>query len=78
MIPTLAIRRQRQREQSLASYDLMRSRQMDGLIIACRQHPTALLLALMPYLAPSRPWVVFGPYKEPLLDAYMRAKEAGR
>ena len=70
--------RQRLREQSLLSYQLLRGRRMDGLIVASRQHPTALLEALLPYLAPSRPWAVFSPYKEPLMDAYTRVKEGGR
>ena len=51
---------------------------MDGLIIACRQHPTAILLALIKYLAPSRPFAVFSPYKEPLLDAYAAVKDTGK
>ena len=51
---------------------------MDGLIVACKQHPTAILLSLLRYLAPSRPFAVFSPYKEPLLDAYTAVKETGR
>ncbi len=70
--------RQRLREESLASYNLLKEKNMDGLVIACRQHPTAILLSLLHYLAPSRPWAVFSPYKEPLLDAYMKVKETGR
>jgi len=70
--------RQRLREESVASYELLKKKSMDGLIIACKQHPTAILLSLLPYLAPSRPFVVFSPYKEPLMDAYMKVKENGR
>ena len=29
------------------------------------------------YVAPSRPFAVYSPYKEPLLEAYMAVKEAG-
>ncbi len=70
--------RQYLREQSLKSFELMSDRTMDGVIVACRQHPTAILLHLLPYLAPSRPWAVFSPYKEPLMDAYLKVKETGR
>ena len=51
---------------------------MDGLIIASKQHPTSLLLKLMTFLAPSRPFVVFSPYKEPLVDAYTAVKNSGK
>merc|ERR1712136_189574 len=51
---------------------------MDGLIIASRQHPANLLLKLMTYLAPSRPFAVYSPYKEPLLEAYMAVKATGK
>jgi len=70
--------RQRLREESVASYELLKGKTMDGLIVACRQHPTNLLLALLPFLAPSRPFAVFSPYKEPLLDAYLKVKEGGK
>ena len=70
--------RQRQREESIKSYDMLKDRKMDGLIIACRQHPTNILLALVKYLAFSRPFVVFSPYKEPLLDAYTAIKDTGK
>jgi tRNA (adenine-N(1)-)-methyltransferase non-catalytic subunit len=72
--------RQKLREESAKSYNLMKSESggMDGLIVACKQHPTAILLALIKYLAPSRPFAVFSPYKEPVMDAYMAVKESGR
>lgn len=70
--------RQRLREQSITSYEVMKDNQMDGLIIACKQHPTSILLTLMRYLSPSRPFAVFSPYKEPLLDAYIKVKESGK
>jgi len=65
------------RERSVSAFQEISSRDMDGLIIVCKQHPTALLLHLLKYLAPSRPFSVFSPYKEPLMDAYMAVKEAG-
>merc|ERR550519_543294 len=64
------------REQSVATYDLIKSEPFDGLIIVCKQHPSALLLYLSKFIGPSRPFAVYSPYKEPLLEAYMAVKEA--
>jgi len=66
------------REQSQQAFEQLQKRNMDGLIIASKQHPSALLLKLMSFLAPSRPFVVFSPYKEPLVEAYTAVKNSGR
>ena len=42
------------------------------------QHPTNLLLSLMKYLAPSRPFVVYSPYIEPLMETYLAMKDTGK
>merc|ERR1719189_2039988 len=70
--------RQKQRLESIKSYQMMKDHKMDGLIIACKQHPTNILLALVKYLSFSRPFVVYSPYKEPLLEAYVAIKETGK
>lgn len=71
--------RQRLREDSVKSHSLLNAGSgMDALIIACKQHPTNLLLSLIKYLAPSRPFAVYSPYKEPLLHAYMAVKDTKR
>ena len=70
--------RQRMRQASAKSYDIIKAKDMDGLIIAAKQHPTNILLYLMKYLAPSRPFIVFSAYKEPLMDAYFAVKETGK
>ena len=44
--------RQRLREESVQSYELMKGG-MDGLIVACKQHPTAILLSLMRFVTPA-------------------------
>ena len=64
------------REQSVAAYQALVEAPCDGLVIVCKQHPAALLTHLAKYLAPSRPFAVYSPYKEPLLEAYMAVKEA--
>ncbi len=70
--------RQKQREESIKSFDMLKSRKMDGLIIVAKQHPKNILLALVKYLSYSRPFVVYSPYKEPLLEAYVAIKETGQ
>ena len=44
--------RQKMREESTVSYNMINEKNMDGLIIAAKQHPTNLLLHLIKYLAP--------------------------
>lgn len=65
------------REKSAATYTLLKQHNWDGLIIVCKQHPSALLTHLLPYLRSSRPFTVFSPYKEAVMSAYMAVKEAG-
>ncbi|KAL7645275.1 UNVERIFIED_CONTAM: hypothetical protein RMT77_003661 [Armadillidium vulgare] len=45
-----------------------------GLIVACRQHPSSITLALLPYLLPGHSFVIFSPYKETLMDIFMDLK----
>ncbi|NXP41132.1 TRM6 methyltransferase, partial [Leiothrix lutea] len=56
---------------------LLREKNADGLIVASKFHPTPLLLSLLEFVAPSRPFVVYCQYKEPLLDCYTRLRERG-
>ncbi|KAL7523099.1 hypothetical protein ACHAWF_000368 [Thalassiosira exigua] len=44
--------------------------QCDSLIIATRYDPSATLLRLLPYLAPSCPFVVYHEFLEPLLEVF--------
>ncbi|NWH90842.1 TRM6 methyltransferase, partial [Aegithalos caudatus] len=56
---------------------LLRERNADGLIVASKFHPTPLLLSLLEFVAPSRPFVVYCQYKEPLLECYTKLRERG-
>ncbi|XP_076036433.1 tRNA methyltransferase 6 non-catalytic subunit [Oratosquilla oratoria] len=47
---------------------------VEGLIVACRQHPSSITLALLRFLKPGCPLVIFSPYKEPLLDLFSDLK----
>ncbi|XP_075060109.1 tRNA (adenine(58)-N(1))-methyltransferase non-catalytic subunit TRM6 [Mixophyes fleayi] len=66
-------RRKRESEAAI----LLQDRNADGLIIASRFHPTPLLLTLLEFIAPSRPFVVYCQYKEPLLECYTKLREKG-
>ncbi|XP_029449356.1 tRNA (adenine(58)-N(1))-methyltransferase non-catalytic subunit TRM6 isoform X2 [Rhinatrema bivittatum] len=65
----------RKRERQAAT--LLREKNADGLIIASRFHPAPLLLSLLEFIAPSRPFVTYCQYKEPLLECYTKLREAG-
>ncbi|KAL2305779.1 hypothetical protein Nmel_003668 [Mimus melanotis] len=56
---------------------LLREKNADGLIVASKFHPTPLLLSLLDFVAPSRPFVVYCQYKEPLLECYTKLRERG-
>uniref|UniRef100_A0A672HN38 tRNA (adenine(58)-N(1))-methyltransferase non-catalytic subunit TRM6 n=1 Tax=Salarias fasciatus TaxID=181472 RepID=A0A672HN38_SALFA len=47
------------------------------LVIASRFHPSPVLLGLIRFLSPSRPFVVYSQYKEPLIECYTKLKEEG-
>ncbi|XP_042550660.1 tRNA (adenine(58)-N(1))-methyltransferase non-catalytic subunit TRM6 isoform X1 [Dipodomys spectabilis] len=70
-------RQEEQRKRHLEAAALLRERNADGLIVASRFHPTPLLLSLLDFVAPSRPFVVYCQYKEPLLECYTKLRERG-
>ncbi|NWR73928.1 TRM6 methyltransferase, partial [Centropus unirufus] len=58
-------RKQRERRKKLIeAAALLREKNADGLIVASKFHPTPLLLTLLEFVAPSRPFVVYCLYKE--------------
>jgi len=66
------------REKSVVAYEKMSTEKCDGLIIVCKQHPSAILMYLSKFVCLSGQFTVYSPYKEPLLDAYMTIKESGK
>jgi len=50
---------------------------IQGLVIAGRSDPKNISIALLEYLKPGHPFVIFSPYKEPLIDSYMSIKNIG-
>uniref|UniRef100_A0AAX7SHE0 tRNA (adenine(58)-N(1))-methyltransferase non-catalytic subunit TRM6 n=1 Tax=Astatotilapia calliptera TaxID=8154 RepID=A0AAX7SHE0_ASTCA len=47
------------------------------LIISSRFHPCPVLLGLLKFLSPSRPFVVYSQYIEPLIECFKKLKECG-
>ncbi|XP_006162891.1 tRNA (adenine(58)-N(1))-methyltransferase non-catalytic subunit TRM6 isoform X1 [Tupaia chinensis] len=70
-------RQEEQRKRHLEAAALLSERNADGLIVASRFHPTPLLLSLLDFVAPSRPFVAYCQYKEPLLECYTKLRERG-
>lgn len=60
-----------------AAAALLEGRNADGLVIASHFHPCSVLLGLLKFLSPSRPFVVFSQYKETLIECYTKLKEQG-
>nr|CAD7426943.1 unnamed protein product [Timema monikensis] len=56
---------------------LLRNRKVDGLVIVAREYPASIVMALLPFLAVSRPIVVYSSVREPLLDLYLTLKSRG-
>ncbi|XP_056284742.1 tRNA (adenine(58)-N(1))-methyltransferase non-catalytic subunit TRM6 isoform X2 [Pseudoliparis swirei] len=70
--------KQEEKRKKLASAAaLLEGRNADGLVIASRFHPCPVLLGLIKFLSPSRPFVVYSQYKEPLIECFTKLKEHG-
>lgn len=46
------------------------SRKCDSIILVAKYDPTSTLLDMLPYLAPSAPFVVYAEYMEPLVECF--------
>jgi len=65
------------REKSVDAFNSIKTESLDGLVIICKQHPGNLIKFLAKYIKPARPFVVYSPYKEPLMETYMMLKDDG-
>jgi len=54
---------------------LIREKKADGLIIVCKEHPSNILNAFLPYVGPSRNFVVYGSMREPLQELSMQVRK---
>ncbi|XP_041814744.1 tRNA (adenine(58)-N(1))-methyltransferase non-catalytic subunit TRM6 [Chelmon rostratus] len=71
------VKLEEKRRKLAASAALLEGRNADGLVIASRFHPCPVLMCLLKFLSPSRPFVVYSQYKEPLIECYTKLKEQG-
>ncbi|XP_019947189.2 tRNA (adenine(58)-N(1))-methyltransferase non-catalytic subunit TRM6 [Paralichthys olivaceus] len=71
------VKLEEKRKKLAAAASLLEGRNADGLIIASRFHPCPLLMSLLKFLSPSRPFVVYSQYKEPLIECYTKLREQG-
>ncbi|TRY88481.1 hypothetical protein DNTS_005161 [Danionella cerebrum] len=65
------------RKRLLSAAALLQDLNADGLVIASRFHPCPVLMALLKFLAPSRPFVVHCQYREPLIECFTKLREQG-
>ncbi|XP_061785170.1 tRNA (adenine(58)-N(1))-methyltransferase non-catalytic subunit TRM6 [Nerophis lumbriciformis] len=71
------VRQEEKRKRLAAAAAQLQGRNADGLVIASRFHPCPTLMGLLRFLAPSRPFVVYSQYKEPLVECFTKLKEQG-
>lgn len=71
------VKLEEKRKKLAAVAPLLESRDADGLVIASRFHPCPVLMNLLKFLSPARPFVVYSQYKEPLIECYTKLKEQG-
>ncbi|KAK6297609.1 hypothetical protein J4Q44_G00321920 [Coregonus suidteri] len=71
------VKTEEKRKKLSAAAGVLKGRNADGLVIASRFHPCPVLLGLIKFLAPSRPFVVYSQYKEPLIECYSKLREQG-
>jgi tRNA (adenine-N(1)-)-methyltransferase non-catalytic subunit len=57
------------------AYLIGAERKCDSIILACKYDPTSTLLALLPYLETSSPFVVFYEFLEPLLECFRELQD---
>ncbi|XP_037274585.2 tRNA methyltransferase 6 non-catalytic subunit [Rhipicephalus microplus] len=72
-----AARKQRRLLEQQKAMDLLKTKSLDGLLITSKHHPTGIVLSLLEFVAPSRPFAVFCSFREPLVDCYTQLKSAG-
>ncbi|XP_054900253.1 tRNA (adenine(58)-N(1))-methyltransferase non-catalytic subunit TRM6 isoform X2 [Poeciliopsis prolifica] len=71
------VKLEEKRRKLVATAALLEGRNADGLVIASQFHPCSVLLGLIKFLSPSRPFVVFSQFKETLIECYTKLKEQG-
>uniref|UniRef100_A0A8C1AMD5 tRNA (adenine(58)-N(1))-methyltransferase non-catalytic subunit TRM6 n=1 Tax=Cyprinus carpio carpio TaxID=630221 RepID=A0A8C1AMD5_CYPCA len=71
------VKMEEKRKKLASAAALLEGRNADGLVIASRFHPCPVLMGLLKFIAPSRPFVVYCQYREPLIECYTKLREQG-
>uniref|UniRef100_A0A8C2ETM7 tRNA (adenine(58)-N(1))-methyltransferase non-catalytic subunit TRM6 n=1 Tax=Cyprinus carpio TaxID=7962 RepID=A0A8C2ETM7_CYPCA len=71
------VKMEEKRKKLASAATLLEGRNADGLVIASRFHPCPVLMGLLKFVAPSRPFVVYCQYREPLIECYTKLREQG-
>uniref|UniRef100_A0A8C1ALV1 tRNA (adenine(58)-N(1))-methyltransferase non-catalytic subunit TRM6 n=2 Tax=Cyprinus carpio TaxID=7962 RepID=A0A8C1ALV1_CYPCA len=71
------VKMEEKRKKLASAAALLEGRNADGLVIASRFHPCPVLMGLLKFVAPSRPFVVYCQYREPLIECYTKLREQG-
>ncbi|EAT45004.1 AAEL003654-PA [Aedes aegypti] len=70
-----SVKKQSWELENAAAVELMKEK-FDALVIIAKEHPYNIIKALLPFVKPSRPVVVFNTTKEILLECYMDLKSS--
>ncbi|KAA0708315.1 tRNA (adenine(58)-N(1))-methyltransferase non-catalytic subunit TRM6 [Triplophysa tibetana] len=71
------VKMEERRKKLTSASALLQGQDADGLVIASRFHPCPVLMGLLKFVAPSRPFVVYCQYREPLIECYTKLREQG-
>ncbi|MBN3301534.1 TRM6 methyltransferase, partial [Amia calva] len=71
------VKLEEKRKKLMAAAAVLQGRDADGLVIASRFHPCPVVLTLLKFVSPSRPFVIYCQYKEPLIECYTKLREQG-
>lgn len=71
------VKMEEKRKKLTSASGLLQGRDADGLVIASRFNPCPVLMRLLKFVAPSRPFVVYCQYREPLIECYTKLREQG-
>ncbi|XP_016429346.1 tRNA (adenine(58)-N(1))-methyltransferase non-catalytic subunit TRM6-like [Sinocyclocheilus rhinocerous] len=71
------VKMEEKRKKLASAAALLQSRNADGLVIASRFDPCPVSMGLLKFVAPSRPFVVYCQYREPLIECYTKLREQG-
>ncbi|XP_039262807.1 tRNA (adenine(58)-N(1))-methyltransferase non-catalytic subunit TRM6-like [Styela clava] len=65
-------RKYKRLKHQLSAWNALKTKSMDAAILACKFHPTPVLLTILEFLAPSRPFVVHCENREPLMELFVQ------